>query len=166
MKKPSPSSSVREANRNFVLIVDDDLATRESIGRVLRTAHYEVLLAPDGQEAIGIFASHPIDLLIVDLNLPIRDGWDVFEELTRVDPFMPVIIITGMPNQFQSAAAVGAGALLEKPVDPAVLLATMKDLLGEPNEQRLRRITGYIENTRFAPGNAGQIASSRTAGRA
>lgn len=161
MKKTLAHQPIPGGIRNFVLIVDDDLAIRESMRRVMKDAHYEVLLAANGQDAIDVFRSHPVDLLIVDLNLPIRDGWYVFEELTRLDPFMPVIIITGMPNQFRSAAAVGAGALLEKPIDPAVLLTTMKDLLGEPNEQRLRRLCGYIENTRFAPRNPVQTSDSR-----
>ncbi|MBU6411824.1 MAG: response regulator [Verrucomicrobiota bacterium] len=137
--------------KKCVLIVDDDVSIRESMKRVLEGAGYEVLLAASGQEGIDQFALRAVDLLILDLNLPIRRGWDVFEELTHVDPFMPIIVITGLTNQFKAAMAAGAGALLEKPVDPVVLLKTMADLLGEPNEQHLQRLCGYTRDTRYVP---------------
>lgn len=132
-----------------VLIVDDDAAVRNSVKRVLETANYDVILAGDGQEALEQFAGRAVDLVILDLNLPARRGWDVFEELTRVDPFMPVVVITGLTNQLKAAKAAGVGALLEKPVDPALLLKTMTELLGEPSEQRLQRLCGYACNTRY-----------------
>jgi DNA-binding response OmpR family regulator len=137
--------------KKCVMIVDDDESIRKSVTRVLQEADYDVLCAGDGREAIDQFASHAVDLLILDLNLPIRKGWDVFEEMTHMDPFVPVIIITGLSNQFAIARAAGAGALLEKPVDPLVLLKTIRDLSGEPNSQRLRRLIGYTQDTRYAP---------------
>lgn len=133
------------------MIVDDDQSIRDSVTRVLREADYDVLCAGNGQEAIDQFASHAVDVLILDLNLPLRKGWDVFEEMTHMDPFVPVIIITGLSNQLAVAQAAGAGALLEKPVDPVVLLKTIKDLLGQPNAQRLRRLIGYTQDTRYSP---------------
>jgi DNA-binding response OmpR family regulator len=137
--------------KNCVMIVDDDESIRKSVTRVLQEADYDVFGAGDGQEAIDQFASHAVDLLILDLNLPSRGGWEVFEELTHLDPFVPVVVITGLSNQIATARVAGAGALLEKPVDPLVLLKTIKDLLGEPNAQRLRRLIGYTQDTRYAP---------------
>ena len=70
--------------------------------------------------------------------------------LTRKNPLLPVIIITGMPNQLKFAQAAGAGALLEKPVDVSRLMQTIEDLLNEPNEKRLARLCGFVSNTRYA----------------
>jgi DNA-binding NtrC family response regulator len=70
--------------------------------------------------------------------------------LTRTNPLLPVIIITGMPNQFEFAQSAGAGALLEKPIDVSRLMQTIEDLLGEPNEKRLARLCGFVSNTRYA----------------
>jgi CheY-like chemotaxis protein len=132
-----------------VLIVDDDAAVRESVRKVLEGAGYDVAAASDGEEAVAQFVPEQIDLVLLDLNLPLRSGWDVFERLTTRYPFVPVIIITGMPNQNRTALAAGAGALMEKPIDVPALLKTMCELLAEPKEARLRRMCGYQQDTKY-----------------
>ena len=137
-----------------VLIIDDDASVRESIGKVLKEAGYEVTTAADGEEAATQLVPGQIDLVLLDLNLPFRSGWDVFERLTTRHPTMPLIIITGMPNQYPTALAAGVGALMEKPIDAPALLRTMDELLAEPAEARLRRMCGYQQDTRhFRPPN-------------
>ena len=116
--------------------------------RVLEGAGYAVSLAMDSEVAIVQFLPEQTDVLLLDLNLPTRSGWDVFERLTTRYPFVPVIIITGMPNQLPTALAAGASALMEKPVDPVQLLKTISEVLGEGNETRLRRLCGYEADTR------------------
>lgn len=135
--------------KKHVLIVDDDSAVRESIRRVLNEAGYEVTTAVDGEQAAVEFVPEQIDLVLLDLNLPVRSGWDVFERLTTTHPSIPIIIITGMPNQYRTAVAAGAGALMEKPIEVAALLKTMDELLAESHEERLRRMCGYRQDTRF-----------------
>ena len=133
-----------------VLIVEDDAPIRESLRRVLEHSGYEVIVAADGQKALEEFSSHEVAIVILDLNLPVKAGWEAFEVLTRTNPLLPVIIITGMPNQFEFAQAAGAGALLEKPIDVPLLMHTIEDLLNEPNEKRLSRLCGFASNTRYA----------------
>ena len=136
-----------------VLIIDDDASVRESIQKVLKGAGYEVTTAADGEDVVTRFVPEPIDLVLLDLNLPFRSGWDVFERLTAQHPTMPLIIITGMPNQYRTALAAGVGALMEKPIDVPALLRTMEELLAEPPEARLRRMCGYQQNTRHFAGH-------------
>ena len=131
-----------------VLIIDDDASVRESLSKVLRGAGYEVTTVADGEQAVTQFAPEQIDLVLLDLNLPFRNGWDVFERLTTQHPTMPLIIITGMPNQYPIARAAGVGALMEKPIDAPALLRTMDELLTEPAEARLSRMCGYYQDTR------------------
>ncbi len=130
-----------------VLVVDDDPAVAKSIKRVLERAGYDVVLAPDGREAEARFRSQPIDLVLLDLNLPSESGWDVFERLTTREPYVPVIVITAMPNQYAMAQAAGVGALVEKPVEVPALLKLIKDLLAEPRDARLRRMCGFQHDT-------------------
>jgi CheY-like chemotaxis protein len=138
-----------------VLVVDDDAAVRQSVRKVLEGAGYDVAAASDGEEAVVQFVPEQIDLVLLDLNLPLRSGWDVFERLTTRYPFVPIIIITGMPNQYRTALAAGASALMEKPIDVSALLKTMDELLAEPKEARLRRMCGYQQDTKhFRPPNA------------
>jgi DNA-binding response OmpR family regulator len=134
--------------KHRVLVIDDDESVRASIGRVLKSAGYEVTTAADSAEAIIKFVPGKIDLVLLDLNLRSGSGWDVLERLTAQNPAVPIIIITGMPNQYQTAVAAGVGALIEKPVEVPVLLKTINEVLGEPEEARLRRVCGYQLDTR------------------
>ena len=133
------------------MVVDDDASVRESLKKVLAEAGYEVALATDGQEAMDRFDPEQVDLLLLDLNLPIRGGWDVFERITTQYPLVPIIIITGLPNQYFTALAAGAGALMEKPIEVPTLLKTVEELLAEPKESRLRRLCGQLDDTRYVP---------------
>ena len=85
--------------------------------------------------------------MLLDLNMPVKNGWDTFEQLTREHPILPIIIITARPNQLFTAVSAGAGALLEKPMDIPTLLRAMESLLAEPADQRLARLAG--KNTEF-----------------
>jgi DNA-binding response OmpR family regulator len=134
-----------------ILVVDDDASVQKSVQTVLEQAGYEVMLAADGQEAIDRFSPDRIDLLILDINLPTKSGWEAFGELTRADPCLPIIIVTGLANQCELAVIEGVPALMEKPVEPSVLLEVMQRLLAEPKEDRLRRLRGRLVDTRYVP---------------
>jgi DNA-binding NtrC family response regulator len=146
--------------KKHVLVVDDDAAMRQAMKRVLETAGYEVGLAQDGDEATAHFLPDRTDLLLLDLNLPSQSGWDVFERLTTRYPLVPVIIITGMPNQYSTAVAAGVSALMEKPIEATALLRTVSRVLAERNETRIRRMIGDRSDTRLVP-----PLQSREAGR-
>lgn len=134
-----------------VLVVDDDPSVRESVSKVLNTAGYEALLAADGGQALAQFESNEIALLVLDLGLPIKNGWDVFERITRENPLLPIVIITGQVEQYDVAVAAGVGALMEKPLDALQLLYTIRELLAEPKEVRLRRLCGLGGSVRHIP---------------
>ena len=98
--------------------------------------------AANGQQALDLAAGLSIDLVLLDLNMPVKNGWDTFEQLTREHPLVPIIIVTARPNQIFTVLNAGAGALLEKPMDIPTLLRTMEKLLAEPAGQRLARLAG------------------------
>ena len=134
-----------------ILVVDDDMSVRESLKRVLEAAGYEVVVAAGGLEAAVRFQPGHFDLLVLDLVLPNQSGWDVFERLTTRRPLVPVIIITGLPNQRRTAEMAGAGALFEKPIEPASLLERIAELLAEPPGRCLERLCGMLEDTKYVP---------------
>jgi DNA-binding response OmpR family regulator len=125
-----------------ILLADDDSTVRDSLSEVLVMEGYVAVPASDGQQALELAASAPFDLVVLDLNMPVKNGWDTFERLTAEHPLLPVIIITARPNQLFTAMGAGVGALLEKPMDIPTLLRTIKRLLAEPVETRLARISG------------------------
>ena len=77
--QPSPGS-FRRGKR--ILLVDDDPAVRGSLHEVLAGEGYFVIPAEDGQQALNIAANAKVDLVLLDLNLPVKNGWDTFEQLT------------------------------------------------------------------------------------
>lgn len=142
-----PGSSIL---RKRILLVDDDPGIRGSVGAVLCEEGYLVLPARDGQEAITLAAATEIDLVMLDLNMPVRNGWDTFDQLSREHPLTPVIIATARPNQLFTALGAGVGALMEKPIEIPILLATIDRLLTEPREAQLKRLAGKPAEFSFA----------------
>ena len=147
---PRPVSTT-EAMKKKILVVDDDPQIRESLRKVLRAEGYEVALAANGQEGIGKFNAERFDLLLLDLNLPDNSGWDIFGTLTSLNPFLPIIIITGRDKQYELAAGAGVGALMQKPLDVPRLLQTITELLAESAETRLKRLVGRHSDVRHVP---------------
>jgi CheY-like chemotaxis protein len=135
------SGSVKPA-KNRILVVDDDASVREVLTRVLVDEGYSVWAAVDGTAALEIAAATKIDLVLLDLNMPGKSGWDTFERLTAENPMLAVIIITARSNQLFTALGAGVGALLEKPLDFPKLLQTISRLLAEPDGSRLARMAG------------------------
>ena len=136
---PSPENSCASKR---ILLVDDDATVRASLSDVLVMEGYVVIPANNGQQAIELATSAAFDLVLLDLNMPVKNGWDTFEQLTREHPLVPVIVVTARPNQVFTAIGAGVGALLEKPMNIPALLRTIERLLAESVETRLARIAG------------------------
>ncbi len=144
-----------------ILLLDDDEAIRQMLGRILTQEGYLVIPAATGQRALELAAATELDLALLDLNLPGQNGWDVFERLTADEPLLPVVIITARANQLFVALGAGAGALMEKPLDPPRLLQIIRDLLDEPVEVRLARVAGRRAEFHYLPPNSWEDAESR-----
>ncbi|HEY3914691.1 MAG TPA: response regulator [Verrucomicrobiae bacterium] len=115
--------------KKTILIVDDDASVRESVEKVLRSAGYETLLTAGGADAITRFPIGSIDLVVMDIGLPNRDGWESCKQVVRVHSNVPIIVITGHAGQFTTALGAGASACMEKPFDAQELLQTVQELL-------------------------------------
>lgn len=134
-----------------LLVVDDDHSVLASLKKLLEAEHYEVYPAQDATEAIEKFESNRIDLVILDINLGAENGWQVFQDMTVTNPFVPTIIITAEWGQREKAVALGVEGLIEKPVDVPVFLEMIRDLLAESTEEKHERICGREEYCRFVP---------------
>ena len=151
--KPDPDTNrmaVKPAKEK-ILLVDDDPGIRRILLRLLAEDGYRVLTASNGVEALERAEATKFDLVLLDLNMPRKDGWETFEQLTAKNPLLPVILITARPNQIFPAMASGVGALLEKPLDFVKLFAMIENLLEEPAQVRLGRLTGQTSAFRYIP---------------
>jgi DNA-binding response OmpR family regulator len=137
--------------KKTLLLVDDDTAVRQMLTRVLSGENYTVLAASNGDEALALARSHPVNLALLDLNLPKQSGWDIFEKFSSEYPLVPVVIVTARPNQLFLALSAGVGALFEKPLDFPKLLDTIRNLLAETAETRLARLAGEPAEFHYLP---------------
>jgi CheY-like chemotaxis protein len=141
--------------RRKILLVDDDPGIRRVLSRLLAEKGYRVLTAANGIEALAVVGAVKVDLVLLDLTMPLQDGWETFERISTQNPVLPIILITARPDQFVLAQAAGVGALLEKPLDLEKLFHTVHNLLEEPAEACLARYTGRAAMFRHAHPKAG-----------
>ncbi len=134
-----------------ILLVDDDPGVRRMLQRVLEEEDYAVVGAANGLEALEWVTKAAPDLVLLDLSLPIQNGWDTFERLSTDYPLLPVMVITARPNQLFPALASGAGAFMEKPLDLPKLLRTIGELLTESAAARLVRQAGDRAEFHYLP---------------
>jgi DNA-binding NtrC family response regulator len=132
-----------------ILLADDDPEILDSLSAALNSEGYEVITAADGREACQRFKAEHVDVAVLDLKMPVRDGWDAFERVTAIHPLVQVIIITARPDQYPLAVAAGVAAFMEKPLDLPLLIRTIDDLLTEPIELRLSRLASRHPIARF-----------------
>ncbi len=109
-----------------VLIVDDSLSVRNSLGQLMRDSGYEALLARDGLEAINIIRAEQPDIVLTDLEMPRMNGFDLVSYIrnTSEQPSLPVVMITSrnMAKHRQQAEAAGVNRFIAKPfIDDEIL---------------------------------------------
>lgn len=114
-----------------LLLVEDDVRLSRSIAEQLRGAGIECLQVYDGEMALRAIGQRKWDLVLLDLNLPGKDGFHVCEQLRRTDRNVPVIVITAFSDidDKMNAFALGADDYLVKPVHFKELLAKVKVFL-------------------------------------
>ena len=109
-------------------MVDDDEAVRSGLRCLLVTEGYEVIVAVNGFQAVAAYRRHPCDLALIDMNMPLQNGWGAIASLRALAPKLPIIIITARPDQ-RTVAREAEVELMEKPLDPPVLLRRIGELL-------------------------------------
>lgn len=116
-----------------ILLVEDNEMNRDMLSRRLIRRGYEVVLAEDGAAGVAMARSDRPDLILMDMSLPVMDGWEATRQIkanaeTRA---IPVIALTAhaMAGDEEKALAAGCDGYETKPVDLARLLARMESLL-------------------------------------
>ena len=120
-----------------ILIIDDEPELRQQIAASLRQEGYTVETAGDGDEALERIFSEPYDLLILDIMLPVRDGFAILGQLREEGIATPVLMLTarGEVENRVKGLDLGADDYLHKPFSMAELLARIRALLRRSHEQ-------------------------------
>lgn len=120
-----------------VLVVEDDSAIRRGVCDALELSGYQVQQAADGDEALEVAAASEIDLVLLDISMPKRDGFSVLNELRQARSGLPVIFLTarGEAEDRVRGLRLGADDYVVKPFNAAELLARVEAVLRRSAER-------------------------------
>ena len=130
------------SNQKKVLVVDDDESVRMFVAGVMEAEGWEAIEALNGQQALDKAESELPDLIVLDVNMPVMDGFTAFR-LLRGSPFtdkIPIIMLTGINEEQgesygrermeEELGVEGPDGFVDKPVDPVFLLQSVMGVVG------------------------------------
>lgn len=115
---------------NKILIAEDEPALRNLVKTCLVKEGYSVIEAKDGQEALDLFYSENVSLVILDIMMPQLDGFEVLKTI-RIESTVPVLMLTARNTEYDElhGLKLGADDYITKPFSPAVLVSRVKAVL-------------------------------------
>jgi CheY-like chemotaxis protein len=136
--EPGQHSSLNQetASRRVLLVVDDDADVRTFLDRLLTSRGYAVVSAPHGKDALDRLREHAPDLVLLDLNMPVMDGWHFLAEQRHLaNPALtsvPVLLVTAAEGVARAATTLHTAGVIAKPFDPDRLLDAIRQTLTAP----------------------------------
>ena len=116
-----------------ILIVEDNEMNRDMLSRRLERKGFEVVMAEDGAKGVDMSKSESPDLILMDLSLPVMDGWEATSTIKADDitKHIPIIVLTAhaMAGDREKALEAGADEYDTKPIDFKRLLGKIKDFI-------------------------------------
>jgi DNA-binding response OmpR family regulator len=124
----------------MILLAEDEFAIREAEAAYLRHAGYNVAEVNDGNEALAMFESQVVELVVLDINLPHLDGLAVCRHIRSVSD-VPIIMVTARNSDADELIGLESGAddYIRKPFNPRILIARVQTLLARTNSTLLHR---------------------------
>lgn len=115
-----------------ILLIDDDRQVVQYLKTALEESGYSVVATTAGEEALASLKERLPDMLILDLNMPEPDGFDLMKTVRAEYPYLRILVISGYLQGalLKAASLLGAFATLEKPVTAEVLVAKVQEVLG------------------------------------
>ncbi len=116
-----------------ILIVDDEKNIRRSLEMILNDEGYDIRQAEDGEQALALIREEPVDLVLLDLLMPGRDGLDILQEIRASRPDTAVVMMSGHGSIVQAVQAVKSGAydFIEKPLTKEKILIIVGNALDQ-----------------------------------
>jgi len=124
--------------RPSLLILEDDKNTRSRLVRIFKKENYKVYAGTDGEEGIKIFSQNKIDILLIDIKMPQKNGIEVLHEVKKVSKDCEAIMITGYGDEDTAIQAMRDGAInyIRKPIDIDQLIIAVQKALEKLQLQR------------------------------
>lgn len=130
-------ASINDARQNgaLIMVVDDDLELSSNISNILTEKRFRVKTAEDGETAVQISREKNIDVILLDIKLPVMNGLETYMAIREIRPDAVVILMTGyfqeMEDIVQQTLKKGAYVCLEKPLDIGYLLKVIQDSINQ-----------------------------------
>lgn len=127
------SSLNQEWGEKVILVVEDVDTNKIFFDAALRKTNAKILWAKDGKEAVDMFHNNRIDLVLMDLQLPIMDGYTATKEIKSLNPDIPVIAQTAhvMSGEREKCIEAGCDDYLAKPIRLQILMETLSRYLNK-----------------------------------
>ncbi len=127
--KESISEDITGDSGPLVLIIDDDLNIHDLAGRILSQNGYRTISSTAGIRGLELAKENKPDLILLDIMMPEKDGWEVLKELRQDELLSDIpVLVTSVLEEQKTAEALGARAYISKPFDRQSLLDTIKSL--------------------------------------
>ena len=128
---------MQTTENKHILVVDDEANTAHLLARILENASYRVTIAANGEEALAIVRREAVDLALVDLFMPVKDGFETVQEIHQDAPQVKLIAISGWYPDSDSDLLAATLDLyvshrLRKPIKSSELLAVVEQELTSP----------------------------------
>ena len=117
-----------------LLLVEDELSLARIVQDSLETRGFQVLHAPDGEQGLRLFRAQAPDLVVADVMLPVRDGFELAQHIRRENAAVPIIFLTArsQPADVVQGFELGGNDYLRKPFSMDELVVRIRALLGRP----------------------------------
>ena len=113
-----------------ILVVDDDPGIRELIELTLSDEGYEVITAANGAAALEMVNRHPPAMILLDMRMPVMDGWEFAQSYRRnPGPHAPIVVVTAAQEAGERAAQIQADGVLPKPFRLTELLDAVEQFM-------------------------------------
>jgi len=112
-----------------VLVIDDEPQVRATVSEALELEGYDVTQATNGMEALALLASREPEVIILDLWMPVMDGWAFRRAQLASHPHIPVVVLSALDLSSDRLQELRANALIGKPFDLDVLYGAVHDVL-------------------------------------
>ena len=114
-----------------ILVVDDDKHTRMLVSAILQNEGYTVSTANNGEDALGVLEREHIDLVVLDVMMPVMNGYEFTKLLREANNTLPILMVTAkqLPEDEKQGFIVGTDDYITKPIDEEKLLLRIKALL-------------------------------------
>lgn len=129
-----------QASGAWILVVDDDDAIRQMVGAVLTEEGYNVEMASNGEEALRVVRQKPIDLVVLDILMPVMDGWEVASRMLCEDntKSIPIVFLTALSSYTDQLKGwrMGCFDYITKPFDIGLFLIRVRAAIEKSSQMR------------------------------